>query len=179
LAKEAGDKQLAAHAAQGDRDAFQQLLERHYDRIFRVAFRFLGHREEAEDLTQEVCVSLVDKLRSYRGDAAFTTWLYTLVVNRAKDARRRQATANRVARAFIDVEDLRRGEEAAAKRDLELLEEMFNQLPDDLRETGILVVGEGLSQAEAADVLGIKEGTVSWRMSEMKNALRTIARQEV
>jgi RNA polymerase sigma-70 factor (ECF subfamily) len=71
---ETSDETLVDLARSGDGDAFGALLSRHYDLIFRLGFRFLGNRTEAEDLAQDVCVSLAAKLRGYRGEAQFTTW---------------------------------------------------------------------------------------------------------
>lgn len=173
-----GDNTLALLAAKGDGDAFRQLLERHYDLMFRVAYRYCGHREEAEDVAQDVCVSLPAKLKTFKGEAAFSTWLYRVVINRVKDVKRRQVTTERIQSDYTEVEELRRGEEAAANRELEWLKEMLAKLSDDLRETAVLVVGEGMTHGQAAEVLGLKESTVSWRMGEMKKALRELARIE-
>lgn len=172
------DKALALLAAKGDGDAFRQLLEVHYDLIFRVAYRFCGHREEAEDVAQDVCVALPRALKQFDGRSAFSTWLYRVVVNRAKDVKRREATAKRVASEYIEVEDLRQGEAQAAAHQAEWLHEMLDQLSDDQRQTAILVVGEGLSHAQAAELLEVKEGTISWRMSELKKSLKAMAKEE-
>ena len=85
------DENLARRAAAGDRTAFSVLLERHYGLIYRVAARMLGDRAAAEDLAQDVCVGLVTRLASYGGQSRFTTWLYRVVVNAARDAMRRDA----------------------------------------------------------------------------------------
>ena len=85
-----GDNELAGWAAAGDADAFRALLGRHYDGIFRLAFRFTGHRADAEDIAQDVCVGLADRLGSFRGEAKFSTWLYRIVVNVCRDRLRRR-----------------------------------------------------------------------------------------
>ena len=172
------DNHLAGLAARGDSDAFRLLLERHYDLIFRVAYKFCGHVEEAEDIAQDVCLALPQGIKRFKGDASFTTWLYRVVVNRAKDVRRRQITARRVVNEYLEVETLQNEGEDPEKGLIEWLSETMNRLPISLREVAVLVVSEGMSQAEAADVLGVKEGTVSWRMSELKKALRELAREE-
>ncbi|MFP6757355.1 MAG: sigma factor [Alphaproteobacteria bacterium] len=64
-----GDETLAQRAGTGDREAFETLLERHYDRVYRIGHRLLGNPTEAEDLAQDICVGLAKKLRSYRGDS--------------------------------------------------------------------------------------------------------------
>jgi RNA polymerase sigma-70 factor (ECF subfamily) len=172
------DEALASAAATGDRDAFAALLGRHYDRIFALSFRLTGSRAEAEDLTQDICLALPAKLRSWRGEARFTTWLYRVTVNAAHDRRRRTATRSRAADGWGDWEVNRRAgiaEEAAAQ---DWLAATMARLPPELRDTVALTLGEDLSQREAAEVLGISEGTVAWRMSEVKKRLRAMARAE-
>ena len=172
------DEALASAAATGDRDAFAALLGRHYDRIFALSFRLTGSRAEAEDLTQDICLALPAKLRSWRGEARFTTWLYRVTVNAAHDRRRRTATRSRAAEGWGDWEVNRRAgiaEEAAAQ---DWLAATMARLPPELRDTVALTLGEDLSQREAAEVLGISEGTVAWRMSEVKKRLRAMARAE-
>ncbi|MGI9350827.1 MAG: RNA polymerase sigma factor [Rhizobiaceae bacterium] len=178
MGAETSDKALVRLAAKGDGDAFRQLLERHYDTIFRVAYRFCGHREEAEDIAQDVCVSLPAKIKTFEGGSAFTTWLYRVVVNRVKDWKRKQITQDRIHNDYGDIEDLRRGEAANAARELRWLDEVMVRLSDDLRDTAALVVGEGMNHREAAEILGLKESTVSWRMGELKKTLRKLAKEE-
>ena len=79
------DEALARAAASGDRDAFATLLTRHYDRMFRLAFRLTGRAGAAEDLVKDICAALPAKFASFRGDAKFTTWLYRVIFNAAED----------------------------------------------------------------------------------------------
>lgn len=172
------DKQLAVLASNGDSDGFRQLLERHYDSVFRLAYRLCGHREEAEDITQDVCVILAKNIGNYRGEAAFRTWLYRVTVNRMKDTTRRVQTAKRGNAVFCELEALWKEEADQKQIEVAWLEEMMAKLPPHLSETAALVVGEGLSHAQAGAVLDVSEGTVSWRMSELKKALRVLAKEE-
>lgn len=172
------DETLAHEAASGDRAAFAALLGRHYDRLFGLSFRLTGQRSEAEDLTQDICMALPAKLAGFRGTARFSTWLYRVAVNAAHDRRRRAATRSRAADGWGDWERARQDEiaEAAATRDW--LATTMRDLPPELRDTVALTLGEELSQAETAEILGISEGTVAWRMSEVKKRLRERARAE-
>src|SRR4051812_46884874 len=83
------DPDLIGRARDGDRDAFGRLVARHYDFIYRVAWRWAGNRSDAEDIAQDVCVRLGKAIRSYKGGAAFTTWLYAMTLNAARDLRRK------------------------------------------------------------------------------------------
>lgn len=172
------DEALANAAAGGDRDAFAALLARHYDRVFGLCFRLTGSRAEAEDLTQDICCALPAKLANFRQAARFTTWLYRVTVNAAHDRRRRAATHARAADGWGDWEANRRAEIAEAAEAGDWLATTMARLPPELRDTVALTLGEELSQKEAAEVLGVSEGTVAWRMSEVKKRLRDLARAE-
>jgi RNA polymerase sigma-70 factor (ECF subfamily) len=172
------DETLATAAAAGDRAAFATLLQRHYDRVFALAWRMTGSRSEAQDLTQDICAALPAKLRGWRGEARFTTWLYRVTVNAAHDLRRRQATHSRAANGWGDWELARQDGIAEDRAALDWLQAAMTRLPPELRDTLALVLGQDLSQAEAGQVLGLSEGTIAWRMSEVKKRLRVIAAEE-
>ena len=172
------DETLALRAAAGDRDAFATLLERHYERIYRVGARVLGDADEAADLAQEVCVVLPARLSSFRGESRFTTWLYRVVVNAARDALRRKAARQRGERGYAEAEALLRIEDGARGCEASWLRRTLERLPDDLRMTVLLVLDEDLRHAEAGAVLGVSESTVSWRMHEVRKRLRVFASEE-
>ncbi len=165
-------------AAGGDRDAFAALLSRHYDRLFAFAFRLTGHRAEAEDLTQDICVALPVKLRGFRGEARFTTWVYRVAVNAAHDRRRKRASHARAADGWGDWEVARQAAIQQETETLDWLTQTMRALPDDLRETLALTLGEDMTQAQAAEVLGLSEGTIAWRMSDAKKRLRALHEKE-
>ncbi|MCB2127025.1 MAG: RNA polymerase sigma factor, partial [Rhodobacteraceae bacterium] len=165
------DEALASAAANGDREAFAALLGRHYGRIHGLAFRLTGSRAEAEDLTQDICLALPAKLGSWRGEARFTTWLYRVTVNAAHDRRRRDFSRNRAADGWGDWEVNRRAGNAEQAATHDWLAVTMTRLSPELRDTVALTLGEDLSQKDAAEVLGVSEGTVAWRMSEVKKRL--------
>ncbi len=171
------DEALARAAAAGDGEAFSSLLHRHYDRVFRLAFRLTGVRAEAEDLSQDICAALPAKLSAFRGEARFTTWLYRVVVNAAHDRRRRRATYAKAAEDWGEVELARRAETEEAAAAIDWLTAAMRALPEELRDTVALVLDE-VTHAQAAEVLGVSEGTVSWRMSEAKKRLRAMKEAE-
>ncbi|WP_378212770.1 RNA polymerase sigma factor [Aquicoccus sp. G2-2] len=170
---ESTSESLALAAAGGDGAAFSALLSRHYDALFGLAFRLTGARPEAEDLTQDICAALPAKLASFRGEARFTTWLYRVAVNAAHDRRRRAATHARHADGWGDWELNRRASDAEAAEAADWLTHAMRTLPPDLRDTLALVLDD-VTHAQTAQVLGISEGTVSWRISEAKKKLRAL-----
>lgn len=172
------DETLARVAADGDATAFALLLERRYDGLFALAYRLTGSRAEAEDLTQDICVALPGKLAGFRAEAKVTTWLYRVAVNAAHDRRRRAAAHSRAARGWGDWEV---GRHAAQKEDAQRhdwLAEAMTALPEDLRDTLALLLEDELTHSEAARVLGVSEGTISWRVSEAKKRLRILAAED-
>ena len=171
------DESLAFAAANGDAAAFSSLVERHYDGLFRLAFRLTGARAEAEDLTQDICAALPAKLDGFRGSAKFTTWLWRVAVNAAHDRRRRAATHARHADGWGDWEKNRRAANDEAAEATDWLTEAMRALPDDLRDTLALVLDER-THAETAQILGVSEGTISWRISEAKKHLRALRMSE-
>lgn len=172
------DSTLALAAAGGDRAAFGVLVQRHYDRIHGLCWRLTGNVTEAEDLAQDICVSLPRRLQGWRGEAKFTTWLYRVIVNAAHDARRRAAVRSKAADGWGEWEKARQDQIDADREAQDWLATAMARLSPELRETVALVLGEDLTQAEAGAVLGLSEGTIAWRMSEVKKKLKAMAAEE-
>lgn len=171
------DETLARAAADGDRQAFALLVERLYDRVYAYAVKLTGSRTEAEDLAQDICAALPAKLRGFRGEATLTTWLYRITVNAARDRFRRRATHARAAEGWGDHELARRAAEAETAERLDWLTEAMRGLSVEMRETLALVL-DGVTHAEAAQVLEVSEGTVSWRVSECRKRLKAMKEAE-
>jgi RNA polymerase sigma-70 factor (ECF subfamily) len=167
----ASDLDLVRRAQDGDRAAFRLLLERHYGTLYRVAYRFLGSRAEAEDAAQEMALTLAEKIGSFRARSQFSTWIYQVALNHCRDHARRQKSLGRMQAAFVEVEAQRSADWADSERRLQWLYQAIDRLKPDLKETALLVLAEDMSHAGAGDVLGIKEATVSWRMHEVRKQL--------
>lgn len=172
------DHRLVGLAVGGDAAAFNRLVERHYDLIFRLCVRMLSNKQDAEDVTQDICVSLVDKMERFHGKSKFTTWLYQVTINACRDYLRRRSTIERIQSEFMEVEALQAADEAERRENIAWAYEQINKLGDDLRETALLVVAEGLSHAEAGRILQVSENTISWRMMKIRNQLKTSVESE-
>ena len=165
------DGSLVERAVRGERDAFETLLRRHYDRIHRIAWRLTGSASHADDIAQDVCCTLVEKIGSFKGEAKFTTWLTGIVVNACRDQRRRGVAFTRLRDCLAVLAGLApRPDGRDAYRRSWLASELA-RLDPLLRDTVVLVVGEDLTHAEAARALGVAESTVSWRMHEARRQL--------
>jgi RNA polymerase sigma-70 factor (ECF subfamily) len=166
------DSELAGRAVGGDREAFRLLLERHYDMVYRLAYRALGSKADAEDVAQDVCVTLVNKLDRFERRSRFTTWLASIVINQCRDFVRRRKSAAGLVEKYGVLRALDGADHADSERRSEWLHEALGKLEPTLRETALLVVGEEMSHAEAAQALGCAESTISWRMHELRKRLR-------
>lgn len=174
---EPGDNELALAAAGGDAAALGRLLRLHYDRLFRLCFRLTGSQPDAEDLTQDICAALPAKLGGFRAEARFTTWLYRLAVNASHDRRRRHATHAKAAHGWGDWELNRRAADEETAQSIDWLTQAMRSLPDDLRDTLALVLDD-VTHADAGSILGVSEGTISWRISQAKKHLAQMRREE-
>lgn len=175
---EVTDETLAQSAAGGEREAFSLLLQRNYDRLFGLCFRLTGTRADAEDLTQDICAALPAKLGSYKRQARFSTWLYRVAVNAAHDRRRRFATHARAADGWGDWEVNRVAANKETQDGIDWLTGAMTNLPQELRDTLALTLGDEMTHREAGEVLGVSEGTISWRMAEVKKHLRAMHEKE-
>ncbi|WP_085865416.1 RNA polymerase sigma factor [Pseudooctadecabacter jejudonensis] len=171
------DEDLAKAAQGGDADAFASLLARQYDRLFRLCFRLTGTQHDAEDLTQDICAALPAKLRSYDGRARVRTWLYRVAVNAAHDRRRKQTTHARAADGWGTWEVNRQADLAEDANRAEWLISAMRALPPDLRDTLALTLDD-MTHAEAGAILGVSEGTISWRLSEARKFLKSLKKTE-
>jgi RNA polymerase sigma-70 factor, ECF subfamily len=165
------DSTLAAAALQGDREAFRRLVERHYAMIYRVAYRYVGSAADAEDVAQDVCVTLATRLGKFGGRSRFSTWLVAIVINRCRDFLRRRRSSEALVEKYAALREAEDADRADTDKRTAWLAEALQSLEPSLRETVLLVVGEELSHREAARVLGCAESTVSWRMHMAKKHL--------
>lgn len=166
------DSTLIRMAQQGNERAFEALLRRHYDRIYAMACSYCLNRDLAQDVAQEVCVSLARHIRHYKHNAAFLTWVYRITVNTAKNMlisrKRRSHYESQYARESSEHYDAGVHEAISQQQELKRI---YN-LPDPLRATVLLVFVEGLSHKDAASVLGCAEMTIAWRIFKARKILQ-------
>lgn len=158
----------------GTRDAhdFRRLYAQHGDRVYRFCFRLCGRAAEAEDLTQDVFVVAFQGLHRFEGRSSALTWLLRIALyrwHRVRGERRGEIS---------DCHATEATDESADPAHIGLhrlsLSAALATLPDDLHDTFLLVRSEGLKYREAAQVLGVPQGTVQWRVSEAARRLRVL-----
>jgi RNA polymerase sigma-70 factor (ECF subfamily) len=165
------DAGLVFAAAAGDRAAFAELLKRHYDRVHALAWQLTGSRADADDIAQDVCCTLVEKIGSFRGEAKFTTWLCGITFNACRDLRRRRRSFSGLNERLAVLAGLARAPDGRDLYDSIWLRSAIARLKPALRDAAVLVAGQQLSHGEAAEILGVAESTVSWRMHEVRRIL--------
>ncbi|MEW2377205.1 RNA polymerase sigma factor SigM [Micromonospora sp. NPDC047812] len=169
---------LHAHVA-GDPHAFAELFHRHRDRLWAVALRTVGDREEAADALQDALLSAHRAAGRFRGDSAVTTWLHRIVVNACLDRiRRRQAHPTVPLPDGVRDTDSGTGgvEPAAPVQDHDtalVVRQALAELPPEQRAALILVDVQGYPVAEVARILDVAEGTVKSRCARGRARLAT------
>lgn len=170
------DEQLVASAREGDERAFEELVSRHARRVYNLVARLLADRTAADDVVQETFVRAWRALPLFRGDAQFSTWLYRIAVNEANRLLAREARRELVSYedVMMKVPDIaadvpRRAESSETRRRLELL---LAELPGNYRAAVVLRDVEGLSNEEAADLLGLDVRNFKSRLHRGRMALR-------
>lgn len=177
------DATLLARHVSGDQDAFGILVRRHRDRLWAVALRTLGDREEAADALQDALVSAFRSAHTFQGRSAVTTWLHRIVVNACLDRARRTAT-RRTGPLDDDPQrlDAMLGSSEAADHPVvraEVSREVtaaLGALPLEQRAALVLVDMQGHSVAEAAELLGVPVGTVKSRCARGRARLLPLVR---
>ncbi|WP_103535864.1 RNA polymerase sigma factor SigM [Streptomyces sp. SM11] len=176
------DSELLAQHVAGAPDAFGELVRRHRDRLWAVALRTLGDREEAADAVQDALVSAFRAAHTFRGQSAVTTWLHRITVNACLDRVRKAAS-----RKTSPVDDAERldqllephesAEAPAVRQDLQRqLQEALATLPAEQRAALVLVDMQGYPVAEAASILGVPTGTVKSRCARGRARLAPLVR---
>src|SRR5438105_3027296 len=161
-----------------DQELFERIVEEYSDRVYGIALRITGDDAEAQDAMQETFLAIFRGLGSYRGQAAFSTWVYRIAVNAALQTRRRRPRTDEqlVDTGYDDlvVVDWSHQVDAEAERHelAEALERGIRLLPDEYQVVVILRDVEGLSAAEAAAVLQIGEAALKSRLHRGRVLLR-------
>jgi RNA polymerase sigma-70 factor (ECF subfamily) len=173
------DWELVQKCQKGDVGAFQELVARHYSKVFMVVLGILNQREDALEIAQEAFFRAFRKINGFRGGATFYTWIYRIAVNLSIDFQRRQKRNPTEFRETVDdVAENQTESESDPYRDLqrsELGKQMLAAIEDltpDHKAVIVLRAVEGLSYREISRVLGCSEGTVMSRLHYARKKLQ-------
>jgi RNA polymerase sigma factor (sigma-70 family) len=172
----------ALHA--GDDLALNALMDRHRDGLFRFVFRHVPNEADALELTQEVFVRAYFNIRKFKPTAKFVTWLYRIALNLCRDHSRSRAyhCSQKTISADAPIQgngdamqlwstDRGPAHETAVREELNALERAIHELPEEFKSSLILTAIEGLSYAEAAEVLGLSEKAVGMKVYRARKLL--------
>lgn len=180
------DRKLVRALRRRDEDAFADMVDKYQHRVFNVIYRIVGDRQEAEDVAQEVFIAVFKHIDGFRGDSKFSTWLFRIASNRAKN--RVKYLARRNKQQHQDLEDTPesniddnpvggghadRPDREAMGRELEgIIQEGLEELNEKHRTVIVLYDIENLSYEEISDALDLPEGTVKSRLYRARSQLK-------
>jgi len=179
------DRKLVRSLRRREEDAFRELVRVYQHRVFNIVYRILGDRAEAEDIAQEVFVSIFKHIDGFRGDAKFSTWIYRIATNHARNRLKYHARRHRkdhqnyedapeAAREETSLSGkIARPDEAAIGKELEqIIQDGLKELSEIHRTIIVLRDVENLSYQEIAEIVELPEGTVKSRLFRARVALK-------
>jgi len=184
----AADETLVRRAQNGDQAALSELISRYERKTYTLAFRLMGNHADASDAAQEALVRVYTRLHNFRGDSAFSTWLFRVATNTCLDELRRRG---RLRHASLDValptdegalprqtsDESDSPTERAERREIQAaVHRAINRLPDDYRVVVVMRDLHDYSYHEIAAMLDTSLGTVKSRLHRARQALRLILR---
>jgi RNA polymerase sigma-70 factor (ECF subfamily) len=178
------DLELVARAREGDHSAFEALVRRHEQAVHRAALAAVGSPADADDVAQEAFLLAFQRLKSFRGEAAFKTWMLTITWNQAMNHRRQ---SSRWWKRFVSVdsehgapfESMQFASADGTPEDLAShtqlrgeIRDAIRALPEKLRDALLLAATGDYSYDEIGAMLNAKTGTIKWRVSEARRVVR-------
>ncbi len=179
------DNELIRACQDGDRDAFNELMQKHQDKVFGMAYSMLSDYEDAKDASQEIFIKVYKSISSFKGQSAFTTWLYVICRNVCNDFLRRRQKGGAIV-ISLDVDDndeynpVRevKSDEPTPEEHAELSEtqqvvrDAINSMKPEYKEVLVYSDIQQLSYDEIALILKCPVGTVKSRLNRARNTLR-------
>ena len=182
------DEALVRRSQKGDKAAFGELVTRHYDMVYGVAYGVLRHHETARDAAQDVFLKVFREIENFAGKSKFKTWLYRVAVNAALDLARKKRPVESLDMTDVSQEEGERPkvivepgagprDEASRRETRELLDQAIAQLSADHRAVLVLREWQGLSYEEIAEALNLEMGTVMSRIHYARKKLAEILKE--
>jgi len=168
------DDLLIKRFKQGDEAAFSKLVNKHKEKVRSLVYLTLGDSEYIDDISQDVFISVYNKLKEFRFESKFTTWLYRVTINKCRDYLRKK----RVRSIFVPIKDeayrLSSGYTVENIDIPHLVRKAISKLPDKLREPLILRDIDGFSYKEIAEKMNCEVGTIKSRIFRARESLKII-----
>jgi RNA polymerase sigma-70 factor (ECF subfamily) len=172
--------QLVQRCQRGELAAFTELFRRYEARIYRLAVTILRHERDAEDAVQDVCLRVFERIKRYRAESSFDTWLTAVIVNVCRDRLRRQKVRHALPLSWLygQASDENVVETVADRMQRQTMWALVDRLEEKYRLPVILHYHEGLSCGEVAQVLALRTTTVYSRLNTARVQLRGMLREE-
>jgi RNA polymerase sigma-70 factor (ECF subfamily) len=173
--RDADDLAAVAEVLRGNTAAYREIVERHQQTVFRLAYSFLGNREDAKDATQEILAKAFRLLHTFSLEKRFLPWLYTVTMNQLRTIYGRRKK-QRNEEEFIELQDetYTPADEVVRKDQQQAVRDGIQELPRPIREAVVLYYLEEMSVKEVATVLEISRENVKSRLFRGRKALRKI-----
>lgn len=173
------DRVLVNRFLDGDRRAFDELMSAHEDRVFSICLRVMRNREAAFDALQETFITVFRKAHMYSGKSAFSTWLYRVAMNTCYDQlRKSKRRATEALPEYHDPSDPGAQDSFVGAELRPELHAALDQIPREFAAAVVLSDIEGFSVADAAEILGVAQGTVKSRVFRGRRMLADILRNQ-
>lgn len=173
----ADEADIVRRVQRGDRDAFDTLARRYAVRAFEIAYRVLGHRQDAEDLVQEAFMAALDGIQTFDATRPFGPWFARIVFNRGLNARRsRSARESHIRPTELQDDDARSDAADVVVERSEIMKAFtvaLNALPEQQRVIVQLSDIDGRTSSEIGTLLDMPDGTVRWHLHQARKVLRT------
>jgi RNA polymerase sigma-70 factor, ECF subfamily len=168
------EQRLLQNAQMGDRQAFAQLVERYWDRLYRWLFHLTHDRHSAEDLAQEAFLRAFAHIKSFKLGGKFQAWLFRIAYNNLVNQWRSPERSRQALPPNLATPDEGPLEHALTRERMQVLLRAVGRLPADFRAAFLLRVEADLSFREIAEVLGVQEETARWRVFKARQKLMKV-----
>jgi len=168
------DAELIARARAGDSAAERALYEAHVDRVYRLAYRLAGDDDQARDYTQETFIRAFERLREFRGEARFSTWLHAIALSVALNGLRQRKRLRRYEASLEEGQDVAEPGREAEPDLKRRLATAIDSLPEGYRTVFVMHDVEGYTHEEIGAVLGVEAGTSKAQLSRARAKLRVL-----
>ncbi len=170
------DQDLIKLVAIGDEKAFEQLVRKYEQAVFSTIYRYIGNRDDVEDLAQEIFLKIWRNAKKFKGKSKFSTWLYRIVVNHCINYRRKHkykhASLDEMTEKGIIPESLKVTPDWEQKRRVEFVRKAVNELPERQRMALVLSQFEGRSYKEIAEIMKVSLSSVESLIFRGRSSLR-------
>lgn len=169
---------LIKECAGGNAEAYAVLVDRYKDMIYNIAYRMLGDAEAANDMAQESFISAYTGLKKFKNNSKFSTWLYSIAVNKCRDhlrSKRPHVPIDEIAEVACSASNPEEG--LQRKQMLDGMQSALNALPDSYREAVILKHIEGLDYKEMESIIGVDAGTLKVRAHRGREMLKKVLQE--